>query len=103
MRNQREETYQYFAASEMGCAMASGSDDLHQCPQPDQILGVSFFMKSETEEMNFSEKFDVELNEPYLVFKLCGISYAEMMLSILLMDWKSSNVMGNNAARKMAD
>ncbi|RLN11629.1 hypothetical protein C2845_PM09G10950 [Panicum miliaceum] len=46
------------------------SDDLHQGPQPYQKVGVSFFLKSETEEMNFSEKFDVELNKPYLVFKL---------------------------------
>ncbi|PUZ40224.1 hypothetical protein GQ55_9G408300 [Panicum hallii var. hallii] len=53
--------------------------------------------------MNFSEKFDVELNEPYLVFKLYGISHVEIMLSILLMDWKSANIMGNNAARQMAD
>ncbi|RLN30417.1 uncharacterized protein C2845_PM05G34130 [Panicum miliaceum] len=56
------------------CTMAAGSEGLHQGPQPYQILGVSFFLKSETEEINFSEKFDVELNEPYLVFKVCNTS-----------------------------
>ncbi|RLN24873.1 uncharacterized protein C2845_PM07G09230 [Panicum miliaceum] len=53
-----------------GCTMAALSEGLRQGPQPYQILGVSFFLKSKTEEMNFLEKFDVELNEPYLVFKI---------------------------------
>ncbi|RLN21852.1 uncharacterized protein C2845_PM07G09210 [Panicum miliaceum] len=58
-----------------GCTMAAGTEGVHQGPQPYQILGVSFFLKSETEEMNFSEKFDVELNEPYLVFKQMHFSF----------------------------
>ena len=35
-----------------GWAMAAGSSDLHQCSQPYQILGVSFFLRSEIEEVS---------------------------------------------------
>jgi len=36
------------------------------------------------------------------LYVVSHVENVEMMLSILLPDWKSANVMGNNSARQMA-